>query len=478
MKKADSITASLFVEAKKHFNVNENDLPVKDYHGYSIFESFASRLCPRSIDQIIEALRKGQHTRDCRSQEYWQHQLSMEALFSAAVQDQTTKFCEKTEKVLQIMRFSRLVPNSRFAMVESYRSDSGWSSLILISNEDRYGDYDPSYIRSALGRKSLFEKIFGLKTSEADSFYRLHDHSGGPYHYVDIDDVIEEIKMKLETEAKKEFQKFQDAVDGKEKTELEKEEKKRAEAIQETVDHLQEAFGCPDDQLKFFSMYLAEQPCHIPSAIKNGEMICKDGFLVFSHGGFEDDVTRSTVTSYTVRRVHVLNGRAKKVIVSPKEKVLWRTTARGVIRNALETKMSEVSISEGKVKIFFTDSDNLSLDLDKATALTKPSETLRKKVQEFTESRVREMKEAHKGLSIPVYGEGMPQIQHRSADAGVASTEFSDDGKSALVKLWEDIDYRAGGSSSQIYVVQKRVTTYRVAEDSIESLGSETQWDQ
>lgn len=479
----DYVAAESLAETDEEFKKFLEKIQSYDKRGkdnmLSEFKNFNLELFDADVDKIAK---ENKHS--------GQMAMAEKSVFSLALEDAENntdnflnKIDEKSKKFLKLMQLSRLY-NQRIGQESSMRvsyNDSGDGPKFYkyLGGEDRYNDYDPPYMRGVQRQAKEFGEAFsefGLEEKVVDGKFAGHDRGGGPHHYADIDSIQQNLKDNLSGTSREKMQKLIKSIDSSENERQTKEKDAQEKARKEAIEKLtKEISGCEKikdlskDKLVFIAEYLIDHEM----SIKEKQVGKASQFVAIAKTNFDTHTTRSTVTDYVVRRVHVLDVNDNTVNVSPKESVLWRTTEGGLTGENLSDEITDIKITGNNVEVKLNDGKKVVVNMEKSKEIAQVDPEVKKAVQEQINKELENLRELHKNLKIPVAGPGMKEIMYRPADVGVSNMEYDDDGKGATVTLWEEIDYRPGGKTT-IYVTQKRLRTYHVTPDGISEISSET----
>ena len=446
----------------------------------SEFKNFSPELFDADVDKIAkEKKHSGQMA------------MAEKSVFSLALEDAENntdnfldKIDEKSKKFLKLMQLSRLF-NQRigqeYSMCVSYNdSGDGPKFYRYLGGEDRYNDYDVPYMIEVQLRAKKFAEAFnefGLDESAVDGKFAGRDQGSGPHHYVDIDSIQQNLKDNLSRASREKMQKLIKSIDSSENErqtkEKEAQEKARKEAIEKLTKEIsgyERIKDLPKEKLVFIAEYLID---HKMGIIKEKQVGKVGQFVAIAKKNFDIYTTRSTVTDYVVRRIHVLDVNNNTVNVSPKESVIWRTTEDGLTGENLSDEITDIKITGNNVEVKLNDGKKVVVNIEKSKEIAQVDLEVKKAVQEQINKELENLRELHKNLKIPVVVPGVGEITYRPAYVGVSNMEYDDDGKGATVTLWEEIDYRPFGEIT-VYVTQKRLRTYHVTSDGISEISSET----
>jgi hypothetical protein len=442
----------------------------------SKFKNFSPEFFNVGVDEIVK------EEEPIRS---IQMEMAEELVFSLALEDAENntdnfldKIDEKSKKFLKLMQLSRLF-NQRigqeYSMAVSYNdSGNGPKFYIYLGGEDIGADYDPPYIAEVRRRAKEFGEsfnMFGLEEKVVNGEFAGRGRDHGPHHYADIDSIQQNLKDNLSDASRKKMQKLIKLIDSKEK---EIQEKARKEAIKEKLTEIsgyEKIKDLPKEKLVFIAKYLID---HEIESVGEKQIGRAGQIVAIAKTNFDTYTTRSTVTDYKVRRIHVLNVNNNTAGVSSKESVLWRTTANGLTGKNLSSEITDIKIRGNNIEVELGDGKKVVVKMKELKEIVQVNPEVKKAIQKQINKELEKLRESHKNLKIPVLGPGMKEIMYRPADVGVSNIEYDDDGKGATVTLWEEIDFRPGGKTTT-YVIQKRLRTYHVTSDGISEISSETE---
>ncbi len=344
--------------------------------------------------------------------------------------------------------------------------------VALLQKEDRIADYDPPYIESAWLLHRKFDEYFsdfGLEAEVASSL-GYWDYAHGPYHYVDLTSLKDELYRALSKESLRKLSAVITLIEEKEKKREEERMKKELEEKEEAVKELIEKYSreyekenFSEGELRFVAEFLVERS-RVGRSIGVEDIKKEGNYIILSERNYHTYTTRSSVTDYVYRKFYVFNPKKKEIAVSGEESGLFRTTEMGLTGFNLNAKIDKVLVTGKKIEVVFQDGGRQSVDLD-FKPMVKTDPEVKKKIEEQIKTIINKLKDLHRNLKIP-----LPLGGTRPADAGIANIEY--EGNRALVTIWEEIDYWVGGRN--VITTQKRIRRYEITPEEIKEIGSKT----
>lgn len=396
-------------------------------------------------------------------------------------------------KILKISRDganSELNRNSGYSLSYNFQYPHSGNIYILLAHEDR-GDYDPPFISTQKGYADLFKNVFpvfSITQLNSHLYYKDgSDRNSGPFHVIDITSFHQELMGKLSEESREKMRKMSDLIWQQDMTEeekkKEKERKEKNEKIK-AIKSLLKSYTSTTETEDEGGIVISPQEEHfiVDSVLANEFPLpsYNDGwfmtkyFVVIACHEYDTEVRGSKVIDHTTRQIFVIDYKNHWVKKSPKESRLFRTTDSGVVSSAYETNIKNVGQNNQTIIIEFKD-DEIRLNLNNLQEIFRVDEKVKEGVEKQIAGQVEKIRKAGENRTIRFYGPGMPQIGERKPRVLSGFIDFIDS-ETAIVKITDEIDYRAECDGYNMYSIQVRTIAYKVTPNSITEINCENEW--